>query len=145
MTKNRRLAAFVGESCFTLMLMAAASVLGCSSSESPKSDPPTMPGPSGATCPDPAPTYEGFADGFFASYCVGCHSSTVEGSARHGAPKSTNFDTLEGIQAASLDMLDQLAAAGPLQQNTFMPPAGSEPSRAERESLGEWLACDRPR
>jgi hypothetical protein len=132
-----------------LMLMALTA-LGCSSSESSSEPeergPASMPGPSGATCPDAddSPRYGELAVDFFARYCVRCHSSELSGSARHGAPRSTNLDTLEGVQAASLEMLDQLAAAGPLQENTFMPPAGPAPSPAERERLGQWLACGLP-
>ena len=143
MTKNRRLRANIGKLSF--VVVTALSELSCSSSEPAKSDAPAGPGPSGATCPDPAPTYDDFAKNFFASYCVRCHSSALAGSARHGAPKSTNLDSLDGIQKASASMLDQLAAAGPLQQNTFMPPDDeSTPTRAERESLGAWLACGLP-
>lgn len=143
MTENHRSEKHVGALAF--MVVAALNVLACSSPEPAKSDSPAGPGPSGAKCPDPAPTYDDFAEDFFESYCVRCHSSSVEGSARHGAPKSTNLDTLDGVRSASLSMLDQLAAAGPLQQNTFMPPDDeSTPTRAERESLGEWLACGLP-
>lgn len=143
MTKNNRLGANIGELSFVVMI--ALSELSCSSSEPVRIDAPAEPGPSGATCPDPAPTYDDFAKDFFASHCVRCHSSALAGSARHGAPKSTNLDTLDGIENASLIMLDHLAAAGPLQQNTAMPPDDeSTPSRAERESLGAWLACGLP-
>jgi hypothetical protein len=131
-----------------VVLVAALLGGGCSSSDpptgEPATEPATSPGPSGATCSDQAPTYESFAAEFFASYCVRCHSSELQGTERHGAPRSTNLDTEGGIGASSLLMLDQLAAAGPLQENAFMPPSEPKPSRAERLRLGEWLACDRP-
>jgi uncharacterized membrane protein len=89
-------------------------------------------------------TYETFASDFFSQYCVRCHSSMVEGTSRHGAPASVNYDTLKGVQAVSVERIDVMAAAGPAQSNTFMPPADPRPSHAEREQLGEWLACGRP-
>lgn len=144
MTKRQTLGS-VGK--WSLVVMAALGELSCSSSDPQASEPPaSMPGPSGAACPDPSlsPSYEGFAREFFGSYCVRCHSSTVVANARHGAPKSVNFDSLEGVRAVPADTLDQVAAAGPLQRNAFMPPSEPAPSPAERESLGKWLACGLP-
>jgi len=123
--------------------------VGCSGGKASNTDaepePATKPGPSGAECPsDSTLTYETFARDFFSQYCVRCHSSTLEGTSRHGAPTSVNYDTLEGAQAVSSDIVDSMAAAGPEQYNAFMPPADPRPSRDEREQLGQWLACGRP-
>jgi hypothetical protein len=118
---------------------------GCSDPATSEMDPATKPGPSGAACVSGSTlTYETFASDFFAHYCVRCHSSKLEGTGRHGAPASLNYDTFEGVQAVSIDRIDSMAAAGPAQYNAFMPPAEPRPSRAEREQLGQWLACDRP-
>jgi len=128
-------------------LVVLAVSVGCSSggSSGTDPDPATQPGPSGATCPsDSTLTYDTFASDFFAQYCVRCHSSMLEGTSRHGAPASLNYDTLEGVQAVPAERIDSMAAAGPAQENSFMPPAAPRPSHAEREQLGEWLACGRP-
>jgi len=145
MTKRRRFATRFGARRLLVLVMPAV-ILGCSGSTPSEAAPSATsdPGPSGATCPDAAPTYDGFAKDFFASYCVRCHSSALTGASRHGAPRAVNFDTEEGVQSVSAELLDQMAAAGPLQQNTSMPADGPQPSRAERESLGAWLACGRP-
>jgi uncharacterized membrane protein len=78
-----------------------------------------------------------------ASYCTRCHSSSLQGAARNGAPSDHDFDSLAGIQAMA-EHIDEWAAAGPERVNTAMPPSGSKPSEAERRQLGEWLACDAP-
>jgi hypothetical protein len=109
--------------------------------------PPTgnpLPPPSGTTCPDDdsSITYESFGQPFMESYCLGCHSRALEGLARHGAPQSRNFDSLEDIVTIAL-FIDQHAAAGPDSINTIMPPPDHEqPTTAEREQLGQWLACE---
>jgi hypothetical protein len=101
--------------------------------------------PSGATCPtDNDLDYETFGAPFFEMYCVGCHSSELEGAARNGAPLGHDFDSLPGILIVA-DHIDQYAAAGPDIVNTMMPPPtdpGPKPSTEEREQLGQWLACE---
>ena len=129
-----------------LAMLVLALGAGCSE---PASDdamqPATKQGPSGAECPSGSTlTYQSFASEFFGSYCVRCHSSEVEGTSRHGAPRSLNYETVEGIMAVPAERIDMVAAAGPSQYNAFMPPSDPRPSRGEREQLGEWLACGRP-
>jgi uncharacterized membrane protein len=104
--------------------------LGCSGSNATDS-----------TCPPATDlSYETFAQPFMENYCTGCHSSTLTGSARSGAPAGYNFDTLEGIRLRA-QAIDETAAAGPSAVNTYMPPNGG-PSEEERRKLGQWLACD---
>ncbi|HZA51573.1 MAG TPA: c-type cytochrome [Myxococcaceae bacterium] len=101
-------------------------------------------GPTGATCPTSSTlTYQSFGQGFMATYCTRCHSSSVTGTARQGAPVGINFDTLEGIRASAVTT-DSHAAAGPNGINADMPPSSPAPSEAERRQLGEWLACGAP-
>lgn len=101
--------------------------------------------PSGAVCPpDSTLTYESFGRKFMSDYCTRCHSSTLTGAARNGAPSDHDFDTLEGIRATDPAHIDEHAAAGPEQVNTAMPPTEPRPSVAERRQLGEWLACEMP-
>lgn len=100
--------------------------------------------PSGAECPGGSTlTYESFGQQFMSDYCVRCHSSSVMGADRKGAPAGHDFDSLAGIQLVS-DHVDQKAAAGPSSINTAMPPSDPRPSMEEREQLGEWLACGAP-
>jgi uncharacterized membrane protein len=95
----------------------------------------------GAVCPSGSTlTYDDFARPFMTSYCTRCHSSTLSGAARNGAPAGHDFDTEAGILAVA-DHVDGLAAAGPNAVNTAMPPDGAKPTEAERRQLGEWLAC----
>jgi len=99
--------------------------------------------PSGATCPTSnAPTYGSFGSNFFTKYCDDCHSSTS--TDRHGAPSDVNFDTLADIQK-HVDDIDVTSAGGPNATNTAMPALDQkvtmEPTQAERELLGQFLAC----
>jgi hypothetical protein len=102
-------------------------------------------GPTGATCPEGSTlTYESFGRAFMAQYCTRCHSSTLQGTSRQGAPSDHNLDTLEGIEATPAEHIDEEAAAGPLRVNTGMPPSAPVPSENARRQLGEWLACGTP-
>jgi hypothetical protein len=61
-----------------------------------------------------------------------------------GAPSFHDFDSLFGIKAVS-EHIDETAASGPAVTNTGMPPEGQMmPSLAERQMLGEWIACGMP-
>ena len=105
----------------------------------------TAAGPTGATCPDgSAVTYDSFAQGFFGSYCVRCHASTLTGGARNGAPPDVNLDSHAAITPAIAARIDRVAAAGPTRINIFMPLSGAAPTDAERDRLGEWIACGTP-
>jgi len=101
--------------------------------------------PTGAVCPtENPPTYAGFAQQFFATYCTSCHSANSTN--RRGAPGSQNYDT-EADVLRHADEIDEAAAKGPDATNTFMPELGGtvtrRPSDAEREMLGQFLACVR--
>lgn len=98
--------------------------------------------PTGAVCPATAPpTYEGFGRAFLDAYCVRCHTRSVNGAQRRGAPDSVNFEDLGDVLSNRITM-DRVAAAGPRAVNTAMPPGGPAPSTEERMRLGEWLACE---
>lgn len=102
--------------------------------------------PSGATCPPGGTTltYENFGRAFMNEYCTRCHSSTLHGAERNGAPSDHDFDTLLGLRTTDKSHLDEMAAAGPAGVNTLMPPSDPRPSTSERRQLGEWLACEMP-
>ncbi len=100
-------------------------------------------GATGATCPptDP-PTFDSFGDTFMGTYCRECHSTNSAN--RRGAPGNQNYDT-EADLLKHAAAIEDVAAAGPDATNTSMPELGGavtmRPSQAEREQLGEYLAC----
>jgi hypothetical protein len=99
----------------------------------------------GATCPPGSTlTWDSFAQGFFASYCTRCHGSAVVGIDRNGAPVGYDWDD-PAIVRMHLPIIETAAAAGPDAINVFMPAlTPPEPTDAERDQLGEWLACGAP-
>jgi len=100
--------------------------------------------PSGAECPeDSSLTWDSFGKNFMESYCTRCHSSSLSGSTRNGAPNDHNFETLALVQE-QLDHIDTAAAAGPSVTNAEMPIGTPAPTEAERRQLGEWIACGAP-
>lgn len=112
---------------------------GCCSGEESVFGPPTE-----STCPQGSTlTYDNFGRQFVESYCTRCHDSAKTGADRQGAPSFHDFDTLFGIRAVA-DHIDQTTASGPAATNTGMPPSAPTPSLAEREMLGEWIACGAP-
>lgn len=120
-------------------LLVVAMLAGCQSK--PLFGPPTQ-----SVCPPEGTTltYGNFGQPFMERYCTSCHSSDLVGDDRMGAPSFHDFDTLFGIMAVS-DHIDETTAAGPAAVNTGMPPDGElTPTLAEREDLGEWIACGTP-
>jgi uncharacterized membrane protein len=110
--------------------------LGCDKHAEPEGD------PSDAVCPSAAaPTYASFGRAFMTSYCTRCHSSTLAGAARSGAPAGHDFDSRLGVIAVA-EHVDEYAAAGPTVTNETMPPSDPRPTVEERRQLGAWLACE---
>lgn len=103
------------------------------------------PGATAALCPEGSTlTYETFGRDFLGSYCVRCHSSELTTVAeRGGAPTGMDFDTAE-LAREHRTAIDSVAAAGPTRVNVYMPVGMPQPSDAERDLLGEWLACGAP-
>ena len=123
----------------TLLLFTMGHGDGCCSGEESVLGPPT-----GTTCPQGSTlTYASFGQQFMATYCTGCHATTLTGEARMGAPAFHDFDTIEGIRAVA-NHIDETAGAGPEATNESMPPGGNTPTLAERRMLAEWLACQAP-
>lgn len=119
-------------------LAALAAMLGCSD------EPPLFGPPTESVCPPAsALTYANFGRPFMESYCTGCHSSELMGDDRKGAPSFHDFDTIFGIRAVAVHV-DETSAAGPAAVNTSMPPDAPRPTLAERQQLGEWIACGMP-
>ncbi|MDP8225219.1 MAG: hypothetical protein P9L99_17800 [Candidatus Lernaella stagnicola] len=85
-----------------------------------------------------APTWENFAQGFFADYCTRCHSSELAGVDRVGAPPGVDFDTYDGAVADAADARER-AGVG-----ESMPPDATKPTQAERDRLTAWVDADTP-
>jgi uncharacterized membrane protein len=88
-------------------------------------------------------TYANFGEEFMTTYCTRCHSSTLTGEARMGAPAFHDFDTIEGIIGVA-NHIDETAASGPAATNDSMPIDGPIPTLEERQQLAEWIACGTP-
>lgn len=100
--------------------------------------------PTGADCPqDSTLTWDTFGKQFMESYCTRCHSTTITGSARQGAPSDHNFEAVALVRE-QIEHIDWTAAAGPDAVNTEMPVGAPTPTQDERRQLGEWLACGAP-
>lgn len=109
---------------------------GCCTEESSVLGPPTE-----TVCPPNSTlNYTNFGKPFMESFCTRCHDSAKTGDQRMGAPKYHDYDTLFGVKAVA-DHIDETAAAGPKGTNDSMPQDGAKPSLAERQMLGEWIAC----
>ncbi len=100
--------------------------------------------PTGTVCPTTQTlTYDNFGKEFMQTYCLRCHSASVTGEERQGAPDDHNFDTVEEIRALA-EHMDELAGAGPDAVNTSMPEDDPRPNEDARRKLSEWLTCGAP-
>src|SRR5688500_439205 len=76
----------------------------------------------GTECPQESTlTFANFGEAFMEDYCLRCHSSSVVGVDREGAPSDHNFDTLAEIRTFH-EHIDQMAGSGPEATNDQMPP-----------------------
>lgn len=89
--------------------------------------------PTGSTCPQNSTlTYANFGQVFIDSNCLGCH-----------AGRDNPMLTTQAAVQAARDAIDRAAAAGPNATNTYMP-KDHDIAVAQRQQLGEWLACGAP-
>ena len=77
-------------------------------------------------------TWESWGEGFFRTYCEGCHSSTPLD--RHGAPDGMDFDTLEGVKSWAGPIRDTVLVDGTM-------PLGGGVSEDELALLDDFLTC----
>jgi hypothetical protein len=75
----------------------------------------------------------------FSQVCVNCHSSTLTGSDRSGAPEGYNFDQYESARDEA-EEIEELVETGQ------MPPdySGYTLSDAQKSALFLWIDCDTP-
>ncbi|MFT4979197.1 MAG: hypothetical protein ACI8S6_005107 [Myxococcota bacterium] len=71
------------------------------------------------------------------TWCAACHSSTSEGTSRHGAPVGVDLETLSGVQTH----LDRVRVRAVEQQDM---PSGGGLSEADLVRLQAWLSCGAP-
>jgi len=76
--------------------------------------------------------WDGWADGFFATYCRSCHSVTT--AERHGAPTGVDFDT----RSDAIEWAERIRVRV-LEQETM--PLGGGVVQTDLEPLDRWLQC----
>lgn len=78
----------------------------------------------------------------FAESCLPCHSASVRGPNRQGAPREVDYDTYDEVKASAGSIAQRLAGAG-----ARMPPVtSSQPvlSSAVIEKFNDWRICNSP-
>ena len=76
--------------------------------------------------------WDGWTDGFFATYCRACHSVTT--AERYGAPEGVDFDT----RSDALQWAERIRIRV-LEEETM--PLGGGVVRTDLEPLKKWLEC----
>lgn len=91
-------------------------------------------------CAD-APTFTNDIRPIAQQKCVQCHSQTLVGDARNGAPAGLDFDTYETTQPNIQAFADAISSGRE-------PPMGLDPpvatSAAERDTVSRWRLCSFP-
>ncbi|MGC4065950.1 MAG: hypothetical protein QM784_15130 [Polyangiaceae bacterium] len=72
------------------------------------------------------------------SKCTGCHSSTLSGAARDGAPSDINFDVYASAKTHATH------AVGELDEGAMPPSSLPKPSQAVVDAIVKWAACGTP-
>ena len=86
----------------------------------------------GAAELDCSVNWDGWTDGFFATYCRACHSVTT--AERYGAPEGVDFDT----RADVIQWAERIRIRV-LEQETM--PLGGGVVQTDLEPLERWLQC----
>jgi hypothetical protein len=138
---KRSMHSVLGASLLLFVIQGTAGLAGCDDDDD---DHASEGEPTGTVCPTAQTlTYANFGQSFIQTYCLRCHSSSLSGAARMGAPDDHNFDTVEDVRALATH-IDSLAGAGPNAVNTAMPDGEPRPSEAMRRQFSEWLTCGAP-
>jgi hypothetical protein len=95
-----------------------------------------------------APTWDGFAKGFFASYCVSCHNDDNKGTATrdyHMLPAVMTEKTKIacGVSKSQADWTKRGCTGAPGVKQ-FPIGGGPKPTDAERDRLLEWIDAGTP-
>jgi len=83
-------------------------------------------------------TYVTFAADFFATWCTRCHSTTLSGADRNGAPEGFNWDDEPTVRAHLAQIREAVGVAN------FMPFTPPDPSCDERARLVRWIDAGAP-
>jgi len=83
-------------------------------------------------------TWDIAAEPMLRSWCTPCHSSTLEGADRSGAPEGMDFDTWENARPFA-----ELIKSVAVPDDATMPPEGKV-DEEERVWLGLWVDCGAP-
>ena len=119
---------------FVAILMSG---LGCKKAQYADTGNPTVVASEDSALPEPTldcanVNWDGWADGFFATYCRSCHSATS--AARYGATESVNFDT----RSDAIQWSERIRIRV-IEQETM--PLGGGVVRTDLEPLDLWLRC----
>jgi len=88
-------------------------------------------------CPDAALAYADVAP-IFDEHCTRCHSSTLAGPDRNGAPEGRNWDDPQSVRDTGVDYLWSRLFANEM-------PLGADPvPTAQKLVLYDWLSCGAP-
>jgi uncharacterized membrane protein len=122
------------------MLACLALVPGCGDDNGDEGGGDEVQCPSGGT----QLTEQNFGRAFLDTYCTRCHSSTLTGPARNGAPEGFNWDLIDSVREHADPMNEEAGANADGSVNRDMPLNDPRPTDAERRQLSEWLACGAP-
>ena len=111
-----------------LLILAVAADCGSASSATTS----TL---SGSDCPETVPTYSELT---IWPLCTVCHSSSLSGSARQGAPSNVNFDTYAAAARAASEAVAEVSAG------RMPPPGETQPTSDQTRALEEWAQCGTP-
>lgn len=104
----------------------------CDRREESSEDPPS-------SCEAPeSPTWDNFARGYVTTWCTGCHSKSLTGDARQGAPEVLNFDLWSEVHAARVRVAARATGESP-----DMPPLGGT-NPEDVLLLARWIECGAP-
>ncbi|HXU72366.1 MAG TPA: hypothetical protein VN947_23750 [Polyangia bacterium] len=83
-------------------------------------------------------TWANYAQGFFGMYCTRCHSSTLTGGDRNGAPDGYDWDDQATVNAHLAEIRDAVGVSN------FMPFTPPDPTCDERRRIVRWIDADAP-
>ncbi len=74
----------------------------------------------------------------FQSRCTRCHSTTLSGAARNGAPLGFNWDDEASVRQHLAEIRNAIGVLN------FMPPSDPRPTCDERRRVVRWIDADAP-
>jgi hypothetical protein len=83
-------------------------------------------------------TWTNYAQGFFTMWCTRCHSTTLAGAARNGAPDGYNWDDQAAVNAHLAEIRDAVGVSN------FMPFTPPDPTCADRQRIVRWIDANAP-